>query len=76
MQNESKGNDKGKGRFPYREYLRGVFRMMNQSEYSNETALKGITVAELRGISHQLARIADALESIDSKTHQPPPEAN
>ena len=76
MQNESKGDDKGEGRFPYRDYLRGVFKMMRQSEYPHDTALLGIQVTELRGISHQLARIADALESIDSKTARTPPEAN
>ena len=64
-----------KTRFKYREYLRGVFKMMNQSEHPDENALRGIQVAELRGIAHQLSRIADALENLDSKTPRTPPGA-
>lgn len=59
--------------FPYRDYLRGVFKMMRQSEYPHDTALLGIQVTELRGIAHQLTRIADLLESIDKKTESTPP---
>ena len=63
-----------KSKFDYEEFFQRVMDKINKSDHDQRTGTvaKAMTIVEIRGVAHQLERIADSLENIDRNTKYSP----